>query len=112
MPKIISHGKKRDMKRRNLCSFGAAHLLPHESNENSWRTEYFEFLNEKLDQIESEISMDKIEDITNTIFQNKSEILGQMALGLIKRKHGCFVGTGNIAIVPIAESRQGPGTKR
>ena len=71
-----------------LC---AAHLLPHESNENSWRTEYFEFLNEKLDQIESEISMDKIEDITNTIFQNKSEILGQMALGLIKRKHGALL---------------------
>ena len=71
-----------------LC---AAHLLPHESNENSWRTEYFEFLNEKLDQIESEISMDKIEDITNTIFQNKSEILGRMALGLIKRKHGALL---------------------
>ena len=32
--------------------------------------------------------MDKIEDITDAIFQNKSEILGQMALGLIKQKHG------------------------
>ena len=32
--------------------------------------------------------MNKIEDITNAIFQNKSEILGQMALGLIKQQHG------------------------
>jgi hypothetical protein len=68
-----------------LC---AVHLLPHETQETSWRTGYFSFLNEKLDQIESEISMVKIEDITNAIFQNKSEILGQMALGLIKQKHG------------------------
>jgi len=69
-------------------SLSAVHLLPHESQETSWRTGYFSFLNDKLDQIESEISMDKIEDITNAIFQNKSEILGQMALGLIKQKHG------------------------
>ena len=66
----------------------AVHRLPHESKESSWRTEYFSFFNEKLDQIESEIGMDKIEDITNAIFQNKSEILGQMALGLIKDRHG------------------------
>lgn len=69
----------------SLC---AVQLLPHESQETSWRTGYFSFLNDKLDQIESEISMDKIEDITNAIFQNKSEILGQIALGLIKEKHG------------------------
>lgn len=62
--------------------------LPHESSESSWRTEIFEFLNEKLDQLETESSMDKIEDITGAIFQNKSEILGRMTLGLIKNRYG------------------------
>lgn len=42
----------------------AVQRLPHESSESSWRTEIFEFLNEKLDQLETESSMDKIEDIT------------------------------------------------
>jgi len=66
----------------------AVQRLPHESSESSWRTEIFEFLNEKLDQLETESSMDKIEDITGAIFQNKSEILGRMTLGLIKNRYG------------------------
>ena len=70
----------------------AVQRLPHESSESSWRTEIFEFLNEKLDQLETESSMDKIEDITGAIFQNKSEILGRMTLGLIKTRYGALLG--------------------
>ena len=66
----------------------AVQHLPHESSESSWRTEVFQFLNEKLDQLETKSSMDKTEDITGTIFQNKSEILGRMTLGLIKNRYG------------------------
>ena len=69
----------------------AVQRLPHESSESSWRTEIFEFLNEKLDQLETESSMDKIEDITGAIFQNKSEILGRMTLGLIKNRYGALL---------------------
>ena len=67
-----------------VCS---VQYLPHEISKDSWRAEVFEFLNDKFDQLESQ-SMDKIEDITGAIFQNKSEILGQMALGLIKNRYG------------------------
>ena len=61
----------------SVCS---VERLPHEASESSWRTEIFEFLNEKLDQLETESSMDKIEDITGAIFQNKSEILRRITL--------------------------------
>ena len=54
---------------------------------NSWKDELFEFLNVRLDQIAEQSPMDKLEDITGPIFRNKSEILGRMVLGLIKRKH-------------------------
>jgi len=48
----------------------AVQLLPHESQENSWRTGYFSFLNEKLDQIESEISMVETTGYTPTSFRD------------------------------------------
>jgi len=65
----------------------AARLFPVENSHNTWRHELFEFLNEKLDQMIEQIDMEKIDDITGAIFQNKSEILGQLALGLITRKY-------------------------
>ena len=65
-----------------------AQIFPLESSDNSWRNEIFEFINDKLDEIILQSDMEKIEDITGPIFRNKSEILGQMVLGLIKKKHG------------------------
>jgi len=65
----------------------AARLFPTENSNNTWRDEIFEFLNEKLDQMIEQIDMEKIDDITGAIFRNKSEILGQLTLGLIKRKY-------------------------
>ena len=64
-----------------------AHLFPLENADNKWRNEIFEFLNRKLDEIILQSDMEKIEDITGAIFRNKSEILGQLALGLIKKNH-------------------------
>ncbi len=61
--------------------------FPIDKSLNSWKEELFEFLNARLDQIAEQSPMEKIEDITGPIFRNKSEILGQMVLGLIKRKH-------------------------
>lgn len=65
----------------------AAQRLPRERSKDDWRGEIFGFLNGKFDQMESQ-GMDKIEDFTDALFQNKSEILGQMALGLIKNRYG------------------------
>ena len=65
----------------------AFQVFPIENSDNTWRDEVFEFLNEKIDQIVEETAMEKIDDITGAIFQNKSEILGQLVLGLIKKNY-------------------------
>jgi len=56
--------------------------------DNNWRGDFFDFLNERLDAIEKDVSMDmdKLEDITGAILRNRSEILGQLALGFVKDK--------------------------
>ena len=54
---------------------------------NAWRTEIFQSLDIKLDQIIEEDNMETIDEITGAIFRHKSEILGQLTLGLIKRKY-------------------------
>jgi transposase len=54
---------------------------------NLWKDELFEFLNVGLEEIAEQSPMEKFEDITGPIFRNKSEILGQLVLGLIKKKH-------------------------
>lgn len=64
-----------------------AQFFPIKNPDNNWRDELFEILNEKIDKIIEQTNMEKIEDITGAIFQNKSEILGQLTLGLIKRKY-------------------------
>ncbi len=65
----------------------AAETFPINNTNNSWKNEVLEFINKRLDQIAEQTTMDKIEDITGAIFRNKSEILGQMTLGLIKKKY-------------------------
>ena len=70
----------------------AVQIFPLQSPENTWRDEIFKFLNNKLDEIVfQENDMDKIEDITGAIFQNKSEILGQLTLGLVKKNHSDLI---------------------
>lgn len=57
------------------------------SSINTWRAEIFQSLDIKLDQIIEENNMETIDEITGAIFRNKSEILGELTLGLIKRKY-------------------------
>ena len=42
---------------------------------NTWRTEIFQSLDIKLDQIIEENNMQTIDEITESVFRNKSEIL-------------------------------------
>ena len=64
-----------------------AQIFPIENSDNTWRDELFEKINGKIDQIIEQTDMEKIDDITGAIFRNKSEILGQFALGFIKKKY-------------------------
>jgi len=52
----------------------AVQLFPMDNSDNTWRDEVFEFLNDKIDQIIEQSDMEKIEDITGAIFQNKSSV--------------------------------------
>lgn len=70
----------------------AAQILPIFMESESrkpkhWREEYFLFLDGCLDRIEKSTPMDKLWDITDSILENKSEILGQMALAFIKKRY-------------------------
>lgn len=65
----------------------AAKVFPIDNTANIWKDELFEYLDLRLDQIAERMPMNKIEDITDSIFRNKSEILGQIALGFIKKNH-------------------------
>lgn len=57
------------------------------SSEN-WRSQFFNFLDTRLDKIEQEYSMEDLGEISKAVFQERSEILGQLLLGLIERKFG------------------------
>lgn len=60
----------------------------HGDGNSDWRSGFFEFLDERLDKIEEETTMDQLDEITGAIFRNKSDILGQLVLGFIERNHG------------------------
>ena len=53
---------------------------------NEWRDELIENFNNQLDKLET-VNMNKLEDITNSIFNQKSEMLGSIILGLIKKNY-------------------------
>jgi hypothetical protein len=56
--------------------------------QREWRAEYLRSLNAVLDKMEGEDKMEKLWDITRVMVENKSEILGQLTLAFVKRKHG------------------------
>jgi len=84
---VRHHGKDYINERGGIMSAQVVQAFPIEKSNNSWKKGVLEFLNKRLDQIAEETTMEKIEDITGAIFRNKSEILGQMTLGFIKKKY-------------------------
>jgi len=68
-------------------SFPMSAEVDCKANKN-WRWRFFEFLGERLDEIEKEVPMVELGDITDAIFRNKSDILGQLTLGFIENKYG------------------------
>jgi len=69
-----------------MTSQAAEILFPIENFKKSWREEIVEFINERLTRIIEHNPMENFDDISSAIFQNKSDILGNLILGLIKRK--------------------------
>lgn len=64
-----------------------AQIIPIMENDNAGpKNDLFTFLNDKIDEMGGSI-MRKIEDFTDMMFADKSEILGQFTLALIKTKY-------------------------
>lgn len=56
-------------------------------DQQDWRRSYLEWLTTVLDQMESGTAMGKLWDITGAILENRCDILGRMALGLIESRY-------------------------
>jgi hypothetical protein len=53
-----------------------------------WKSEFLSFVSNRLDEIEKDVPMESITDISKSLFQNRSAIMGQAALALIEKKFG------------------------
>jgi len=53
----------------------------------TWREHYLQSLHGCLDKLEQRAPMDKLWDITGSILEHKSAILGQMALAFIRKRY-------------------------
>ena len=58
------------------------------TNPQDWKSGFLSFAAERLEQIERDGRMDSLDDISKSLFKNRSDIMGQAALALIERKFG------------------------
>jgi hypothetical protein len=58
---------------------------------SDWRTEFLGFVSDLLDKVEAGSPMEKLWDMTRAIVESKSELLGQLTLGFVKKQHGDLV---------------------
>jgi hypothetical protein len=56
------------------------------SRVGDWRSDFLSFLCDRLDKMEREGSMDSMDDISRSLFRNRSEIMGQAALALVEKR--------------------------
>ena len=57
-------------------------------NAENWKSSFLSFTSDWLDEIEKDHPMDSITDISKSLFQKRSQIMGQAALALIEKKFG------------------------
>lgn len=60
----------------------------------AWKSDFLTFLWDRLEEIESKIGMDSLDDISKGLFQNRSDIMGRAALALIENKFGHLLDQG------------------
>ncbi len=65
-------------------------LLQAPKIDHDWKDPFLEFVSNRMDQIEQDIAMNSISDITKALFENRSEIMGQAALALIQKRFGPY----------------------
>jgi hypothetical protein len=53
-----------------------------------WRSGFLDFINARLERMEDGCPMDSLGDITSAIMANRSEILGEPALGFVRKRFG------------------------
>ena len=53
-----------------------------------WKTEFLSFVSNRLDRIEKDYQMESMDDISKSLFENRSDIMGQAALALVDKKFG------------------------
>jgi len=53
-----------------------------------WKSDFLSFVSERLEQIEKDYQMESMDDISKSLFANRSDIMGQAALALIEKKFG------------------------
>jgi Uncharacterised protein family (UPF0236) len=75
----------------------AAHVIPMFGNEalfevkEDWKAPYLSFVSRLLEELLEGFSMDKLSDITSTLFSHKADLLGQMVLTFIRKRHGALL---------------------
>ena len=57
-------------------------------NAKDWKSAFLSLVSDRLDEIEKDYPMESITDISKSLFQNRSQIMGQAALALIEKKFG------------------------
>lgn len=62
-----------------------AQIVPIRKNDDNWKSEILENISQKINQIKTGQPMKSFDEISKTIFNYKSEILGSIATGLIKK---------------------------
>ena len=71
----------------------AAVVIPMFGNEarcdeqDDWKARFLEFASSCLEQLLERFRMDKLSDITSALFSRKADILGQMVLAFIRKRH-------------------------
>lgn len=63
---------------------------PCDSQED-WKVRYISFVGVLLEELLKGLRMEKLSDITSGVFGRKADILGQMALALIRKVHGALL---------------------
>ena len=64
------------------------------SDVEDWKSDFLSFLWDRLEKIETETTMDSLDDISKSLFQNRPDIMGHAALALIEKKFGHLLDQG------------------
>ncbi len=64
---------------------------PAYSFENNYRTDFYDFLDKRLNQMEEDNELESLNDITKMIFNNRADIMGHLALSFIEKKFGHLI---------------------